>query len=36
MDQHKIINNWLKFYSIGPMETVAKGDSGRDWSIFTQ
>lgn len=31
MEQHQIINNWLKFYSIGPMESVAKGDAGRDW-----
>lgn len=29
--ENKIINNWLKFYMIGPMEVVAKGDGGRDW-----
>lgn len=31
MEQHKIINNWLKTYLVGPMETVASGDGGKTW-----
>ena len=31
MNTERTINNWIKFYSIGPMESVSKGDSGRGW-----
>jgi len=27
----KNINNWIKCYLIGPMESVAKNDGGREW-----
>lgn len=29
--QDNIINNWIKYYLIGPMEVVACGDGGRVW-----
>lgn len=37
MDKN-IINNWIKTYLIGPMETVANGDGGTGWrnSIQTE
>ncbi len=31
MNDNNIINDWLKTYLIGPMETVAKKDGGRGW-----
>lgn len=29
--EKNIINNWIKYYMIGPMEVVACGDGGRGW-----
>jgi hypothetical protein len=31
MEDQRIINNWLKYYMIGPMESVVSGDAGRGW-----
>jgi hypothetical protein len=31
MEEHKVINDWLKVYMIGPMEQTKAGDSGAGW-----
>lgn len=36
MEDYLIINNWIKTYMVGPMESVAKGDGGTGWRTLLQ